>query len=1346
MLGILAVAQRTGGPVDTSETSVMFVKMHTEQSGDCASPFINAIEVTGTETAYVSWFDPFHESGKTYELEIVETGQSSTGIPDITGITEFGYTLQDLASGTQYDLYIRASCESEYSIWNGPVRFSTFIDNAGSCNLALPVTDNNCPEEQVYTVFVDNYPGMILGDNIFIRSISLIIDHNWVADLSVGIMSPTGMSASLSADHGVGETHFGNPSDTSCAQSLRFTMEACDHLTEENSPYTGEFIPDEDINILHDGGPADGNWKLVICDKAQDDIGTLKFVRIEFVEDLCLLAPGAELYHASDSMALFHLFGTGCDSIRVSYGAGLTEPGGVGSSTVVIPCTDFIQLQNLSPQGQYGVYFQNICGSDTSGWSCLYTFETSCAPITLEETFDILSICEPVCGVNCQVNGLWDNGSDDDFDWTVWEGPTPTSFTGPEADFFGHGRYLFIESSAQACQDSATASLTSKCLALTGDPEDCHLSFAYHMAGANTGKLQVELSLNDGETWIELFNKEGEQDAGWQMTSLNLSPYFGNIGKLRISAITGHGAFGDIAIDEIRLHGPLLADSASMQYYVDNDNDNFGNPNLPVCICSSTPLDGFSVQAGDCNDDAPMIYPGAQEIPCNLIDENCNGNTDDAQENPPDIQLIDQQDETCNGANDGVLEFWASGGDGPYIFDWGPGLSPTARIEQLSAGVYQCTITDINGCVITSPYYSVNIEMPIEYFLLSLELPSCPGVNDGALTGIVQGGTPPYTYLWNTGDTTLDLNGIGNGNYIMTATDQLGCTHVSSPVTVHANPTFQIGVLTKKDVSCHGANNGSITLGQIGGIPPFSYSWNNGANTQMIGGLAPGNYVCTVTDANGCQTDSDTIFIRQPDSLTIQITALDAPGCPGGNDGRIEIAVNGGAAPYFYRWSNGKFTDDLFFIPAGIYSVTVTDARNCELVLNQILLIDPPDFEITIDSIAQVLCPGDDQGYISVSTTGGTPPYQYFWSNGVQSGNSNGNLQAGNYAVTISDQNGCKASLDGIVIEPASNPISLNIQSVDSIDCFGDSTAQIVIEANGGTGPYWFNWSAGAEHYQQDNIDTITMLPAGNYRVTVTDSKGCVGSYGPVLISQPQKLQYQLAQIQHNQCFGYSEGSISLQVSGGTPPLSFQWNNGDQVKNISQLEAGIYKLTITDVRGCNTVTAPFTITQPDSVFLHFETMSAVGGQMNGWAEVSISGAIPPFQYQWNTQNQPSQDPRLSNIGPGWYTVTITDGGGCIYTDSIFVDIIDAVSEFKEQDGVNVYPNPGTGRFYVEFLSGSTRDFKEIDLALIDGSGKCYSIHPEFSSDGFSFDISKLPGGAYYLITGKRVIPLIKVSQ
>ncbi|HEX7846083.1 MAG TPA: immunoglobulin domain-containing protein, partial [Chitinophagaceae bacterium] len=391
------------------------------------------------------------------------------------------------------------------------------------------------------------------------------------------------------------------------------------------------------------------------------------------------------------------------------------------------------------------------------------------------------------------------------------------------------------------------------------------------------------------------------------------------------------------------------------------------------------------------------------------------------------VALTSQTNILCFGQSTGAIDITPSGGVGPYTYAWtGTGVNATAQDQTgLAAGSYSVIVTDANGCS-ASPL-NVTLTQPVAALALSETHVDvlCFGNSTGSIDLAVTGGTSPYTYAWSNGATTQDITSLLAGTYNVTVTDANGCTTVLNNIVI-TQPAAALALSeTHVNVLCFGNSTGSINLTVTGGTSPYTYAWSNGATTQDITSLPAGTYNVTVTDANGCTAVLNNIVITQPAAaLALSETNVNVL-CFGNSTGSIDLTVAGGTSPYTYAWSNGATTQDITSLPAGTYSVTVTDANGCTAVLNNIVITQPAAALALSETHVNVLCFGNSTGSINLTVTGGTSPYTYAWSNGATTQDIT-SLPAGAYNVTVTDANGCTAVLNNIVITQPAAALALS--------------------------------------------------------------------------------------------------------------------------------------------------------------------------------------------------------------------------------------------------------------------------------------------------------------------------------
>ncbi|GDX52994.1 hypothetical protein LBMAG27_20410 [Bacteroidota bacterium] len=637
---------------------------------------------------------------------------------------------------------------------------------------------------------------------------------------------------------------------------------------------------------------------------------------------------------------------------------------------------------------------------------------------------------------------------------------------------------------------------------------------------------------------------------------------------------------------------------------------------------------------------------------------------------------------TCIG-NDGSIDLTVTGGASPYTYLWSNGAT-TQDLSAIGAGTFSVTVTDANGCTNVSSItltQSGNLNATLTPSSYNENGVTCNGATDGYINSTVTGGASPYNYIWSNGATTANISGLGAGAYTVTITDANGCNVVKTENLVQPDVlTISTQVIT--NVSCNGAGDGNIDITVIGGtLPPYIFIWSNGSTNEDLTNLSGGTYSVTVTDVNNCSyTTSYTI--NEPIILTASISSSSSPTCNGANNGAVDLTVAGGTAAYIYNWSNGATTQDLSGLAGGTFSVTVTDANGCTATTSStIILVEPLVLTIS-PTVQNVSCNGNGDGSISLSVSGGTPVYNYNWSNGNTT-SALINLSPGTFSVTVTDANGCSATSTSIITQPLT--LSATVTSyTDTLGCNATGTGAIDISVFGGTTAYSYNWSNGS------TTQDLSGLSAGTYNVTITDANGCTTTLSADLT---------IVQVDHpiasttitnvTGCFGNSNGAIDLTITDGQAPFTYSWSNGSTTQDLSTLVAGVYSVTVLDVNGCST-TASATVTEPALLIATVSASSTnvtCNGAADGTVVLNVSGGTPLYNYNWSNGNTTSA---LINLSPGTFSVTVTDANGCTATTSSIITepvvLSASVITFSDTLGCNA---TGTGAIDISVSGGTT---------------------------------------------------------
>ncbi len=362
---------------------------------------------------------------------------------------------------------------------------------------------------------------------------------------------------------------------------------------------------------------------------------------------------------------------------------------------------------------------------------------------------------------------------------------------------------------------------------------------------------------------------------------------------------------------------------------------------------------------------------------------------------------------SCFGGSDGTIQVNATGGVPPYTYQWSGGLAPVDSTGGLPIGTFSVTVSDSEGCQTTA---TGTITQPVSIGATTTATNvSCGNASDGSATAIPSGGQAPYFYNWNSNPTqgAQTAQNLPAGTYTVTVTDFNGCT-VTATATVAQTTTVVITPVSTTNITCFGANNGAISMDVTGGDAPYSYAWTSNPpatlpTTEDLTGLAPGTYNVVVTDNVGC-TQSASFVVTEPSILSSSTNVRNAS-CQSSDDGAVGLSVIGGTSPYTYLWSDASTSEELFGALPGTYQVTITDANGCT-VIDSDTVSGPADSIVSSIVKTDANCADSITGTATLTVSGGTAPYTYFWSNFAATQNVTG-LIAGTYSVVITDGQGC---------------------------------------------------------------------------------------------------------------------------------------------------------------------------------------------------------------------------------------------------------------------------------------------------------------------------------------------------
>lgn len=629
---------------------------------------------------------------------------------------------------------------------------------------------------------------------------------------------------------------------------------------------------------------------------------------------------------------------------------------------------------------------------------------------------------------------------------------------------------------------------------------------------------------------------------------------------------------------------------------------------------------------------------------------------------------------SCNGACDDTLTATASGGTSPYSYTWSNAGPNSPNQTGICAGTYTVTVTDSNGCT-ASANFTVT-EPPVLNVNLSPTSLACDTACTNSLTANASGGTAPYTYCWSSSGPAVPCPGPASitnlciAAYTVTVTDVNGCT-VSASFTFSPAGTPINVTLASTNNSCNAACNDTITSTVLSGTPPYTYTWTPAApNSPNYYGACIGTYTVTVTDANGCSGTASITLVSSPVVINISFTVSNYNGsgvsCNGACDGSITATPTTGLAPYTYLWSNAATTQTISALCAGVYTVTVTDVNGCTGTGIQVIT-EPPVLTTTISTLVfaggwNEPCFGDCLDTLTANPSGGTAPYNYVWSTSVNDTlQSNPNLCAGTYTVTVTDANNCTATASFTVTEPPVLAVALSGSIYAGgwgVSCNGACDDTLSAAPSGGTPPYSYTWSNGGP-----NNPVQPGICAGTYTVTVTDANNCTAS-ASFIVTEPPLLAISLSGSIYAggwgvSCNGACDDTLTSNTAGGTLPYNYTWSNGGpNAPGQTGICAGTYTVTVTDANNC-TASASFIVTEPPLLTASLTGSIFAGGwgvSCNGACDDTLSaaasGGTSPYAYTWS--NGGPNNSNQTGICAGTYTVTVTDANNCTASASFIV--------------------------------------------------------------------------------------------
>lgn len=678
--------------------------------------------------------------------------------------------------------------------------------------------------------------------------------------------------------------------------------------------------------------------------------------------------------------------------------------------------------------------------------------------------------------------------------------------------------------------------------------------------------------------------------------------------------------------------------------------------------------------------------------------------------------------QSANGVNDGSANATPIGGTAGYNYLWN-NAATTATINGLAPGTYTVTVTDQNTCTSVQSVSVNAFNCTLAASVAAVNV-TCFGANNGIANVNLTGAANPVTYQWNNGATTASVSNLSAGTYTVNVIDGNNCPAILNativePVALSANATANAETFA-------GANNGTASANPVGGNAPFTYSWNNGATTQSISGLAPGTYTVAVTDGNGCSTQQTTIVNAFACAVSAQPVVLNAS-CAGISNGTVALVLNNGAAPYNYIWSNGSTAATQVNLTAGTYSATVTDANGCEISATA-TVAEPLPFTPVSVAVQNPVCPGEASGVATATITGGTAPYTYNWSNGA-TGSQVQSLAPGAYTVSVSDANNCPTTGTVNVVATDNVPPSLSVQNATVAL---NANGVVTLNLNALSGLAFDNCSIVSTAITPASFDcdqlgqqtvSVVVSDAAGLTATATATVTVVDNSAPV-VTCPNSL----TRCAEDNIVAYpAPVSIDncLLAAGG------QWSLESGLPSGSEFPVGVTTqvYAFRDASGnAGTCSFEVVITTPVS-FEPAVVVNDIGGQGVGSISLSFVGGTAPLSFTWTFEGQVvGNTQNLTGLNAGIYSVVITDASECIYEQkNIEVFNTSAIKEPVWLSGIRMQPNPTNGITNIIFEAPVASD---LDISVVDQTGRIVLRQNADHTSNIQLDCTNLPAGMY----------------
>ncbi|HEY6504022.1 MAG TPA: gliding motility-associated C-terminal domain-containing protein, partial [Chitinophagaceae bacterium] len=629
---------------------------------------------------------------------------------------------------------------------------------------------------------------------------------------------------------------------------------------------------------------------------------------------------------------------------------------------------------------------------------------------------------------------------------------------------------------------------------------------------------------------------------------------------------------------------------------------------------------------------------------------------------------------TCPGVNNGTVAATPANGNGPYTFVLDGTVTQTGATTTtftgLAAGPHTMVVTDVNGCSINLPLFTIGSGSGITANVNPVST-SCSGATNGSIAITPTNGTGPYTFVLNgtttqTGATTTSFGNLAAGNaYSIVITDAIGCTGTFNTINVPQGSAL-LANAAPVSTTCSGASNGQITVTPTNGAGPYTFVLNGtttqtGAINTLFAGLAASTYSIVVTDAAGCVSSPISSTVNPGAAITITPAKVDAA-CFGSSTGSITATASANAtAPVEFSLDNTTWQTATSFtgLAANTYTVYIRDAAGCTNSAG--ITVGQPLQLAVSTTIKNVLCNNQSNGVIRIIASGGTPVYSYSLDNITFQAADSFAVPAGNYTVYVRDARNCLSQVTINVTEP--NALTATAVTANAT-CDGGNDGTITVTPAGGTLPYQYAITGGS-------FQATSVLNAGpgTYDVTVRDANGCSYQVNGAIIGLTNNLTLTPAIDPAPICEG---NSTQLQLT--TNATQFAWTPATNLSS-STIRNPMANPKITTSYSVVVTLGRCTLT--DDILVSVMAAPVPDAGVNGDICVGQSYTLQPvgdpsYTYTWSPATYLSSAAGYNVIStPGrttTYTLSVTDNNGCpsLTTDQVTVNVTPPIQ-------VNTYP-------------------------------------------------------------------------